>query len=372
MIIDELELTETDKKLISSGEKCELARLLEELKQRNILTWAVIGVSSLLECSERAEGSVKTFIKFVSKLLKSVDCEVTESRLTSLLSSAGYKVIKLENVLRNSRAISQLSDDIRGFIDVNVHFGGGGDVVGPSLLSESGQCSTVPGSRPVCILYRNGFLHNNILNTINYSAVSGAISRYIRHININLAACSDKIVILLSNNISTQRLSSKLSLGNVVLYDGGVDMFDDHTVPRHYNISQPQLARQEEAALSWLHSGGILLTHAAQFRGCEASNVILVTNYTKFSPFTSLMVPVLAALVGGAIGYWGGGGLLSGLLIAGLIIVLQLVYRSRAYGGVSAHYRSNITRAVAGLAIVLVDRRVAKDQLNKYFDVLES
>ena len=239
-------------------------------------------------------------------------------------------------------------------------------------LSESGQCSTVPGSRPVCILYHNGFLHNNILNTINYSAVSGAIRRYIRHINVNPAACHDKIVILLSNNISTQKLSTKLSLANVELYDGGVDMFDDQNVPRHYTISPPQLARQEEAALTWLRCGGLLLTHAAQFRGCEASNVILVTNYTKFSPFTTLMVLALAALVGGAIGYWGGGGPLPGLLAAALIIVLQVAYRSRAYGGVSTHYRSNITRAVAGLALVMVDRRVAKDQLNKYFDVLES
>ena len=372
MIIDELELTERDKKRITAGEKCELVGLLGELKQRNILTWLIIGVSSLLECSERAEGSLKTFCKFLWKLLRRVDCEMTETRLTTLLSSAGYKVIKLENILRNSQAIAQLADDMRSFIDVNVHFGGGSDVSGPSLLSLSDQCSTVPGSRPVCVLYNNGFLHNYILNTINYSAVSGAIRRYFRHININPADCPDKIVILLSNNVSTLKLSSKLSLDNVVVYDGGVDMFSDHTLPQHYNISQPQLARQEEAALAWLHSGGILLTHAAQFRGCEASNVILVTNYTKFSPLTTFIVFVLAALVGTAVGYWGGGGLWPGLLTAGIVVVLQLVYRGRAYGGVSTNYRSNITRAVAGLAVVMVDRRVAKDQLRKYFDVLES
>ena len=161
LIIDELELTETDKKLISSGEKCELVRLLEELKQRNILTWAVIGVSSLLECSERAEGSVKTFIKFVTKLLRNVDCEVRESTLTSLLSSAGYKVIKLENILRNSRAISQLSDDIRGFIDVNVHFGGGGDVSGPSLLSgdTSRLCSHKSSSNITALSLVESFIN---------------------------------------------------------------------------------------------------------------------------------------------------------------------------------------------------------------------
>ena len=374
LIIDEQELTERDKKLISSGEKCELVVLLEELKQRKILTWAVIGVSSLLECTERAESTLKSFFKFLSKMLRRVDCEVTETKLTTIISSAGYKVIKLENILRNSQAVAQLADNMRSFIEGNVHFGGGADVSGPSLLSVSDQCSTVPGSRPVCLLYNNGFLHNNILNTVNYSAVSGAIRRYIRHININPAVCADKIVILLSNNVSTLRLSTKLSLDNitVALYDGGVEMFDDHSLPRHYNISPAQLARQEEAALAWLHRGGILLTHAAQFRGCEASNVILVTNYTRFYRLTSLVVCLLAALVGAAVGWWGGAGLWSGLLTAAIILALQLVYRSQAYAGVSANYRSNITRAVSGLAIVMVDRRMGKDQLRKYFDVLDS
>ena len=106
LIIDELELTEGDKRRILAGEDSDLERLLRRLRERNIYTWVVIGTTSLLETSERAESSFRTLQKEVGMILSRL-CHrehptLSEARLTEVLSSAGCRVAKLEHVMRNS------------------------------------------------------------------------------------------------------------------------------------------------------------------------------------------------------------------------------------------------------------------------------
>ena len=106
MIIDELELTQRDRSKILAGEDSELERLLRRLRERNIYTWIVMSTTSLLETSERAESSLRTLQKEVGMLLSRLfnreHPTLSEAKLTEVLSSPGYRVVKLEHVMRNS------------------------------------------------------------------------------------------------------------------------------------------------------------------------------------------------------------------------------------------------------------------------------
>ena len=235
------------------------------------------------------------------------------------------------------------------------------------------QCSTVPGTRPLAILYKNG--HPN--NRMNYKAVSRAVSRYINHLNIStMQDKRDRIVILLSNNVSSKKLTEKLQLPGVKLYDGGVEMFDNGNAPKYYKLSEDQSAQQDLDIGDWVSKGGILVTHAQQFKGCEASNVLLLTNYSNFSSRTMFFVFLLACLLGWLVGDQvrkvGGlvAAVVAGFITSAVIILLQLVFISKEYAGVTLNYRSSIMRGVAGLAIVLNHRRFPVETLRTHFDVI--
>ena len=97
--------------------------------------------------------------------------------------------------MRNCQAVAKTAsvDNIRDYVR--------GDFVRTILTPELGQssCSTVPGRKPVCVLFNNGWL-DTALNRVNYGAISEAVREYFNHVKIDPANCTDKVAILLASS----------------------------------------------------------------------------------------------------------------------------------------------------------------------------
>ena len=79
-----------------------------------------------------------------------------------------------------------------------------------------------------------------------------------------------KQTVILCDGITSPRQVKPLLTGDVTLYDAGVEKFDGYT-PLHYSAD---IARQREELITWIYSGGVLLTHNSMFRGCEAETIV--------------------------------------------------------------------------------------------------
>ena len=367
MILDELEPS------------ASALAVLKELRERNILAWVVINASSLREVYEqyRRRWCQEILALLLNDLWIFLKCRrrsdraFTVNSLSSALGSAGYKVVHLEKMMRNCQAVAKTAsvDNIRDYVR--------GDFVRTILTPELGQssCSTVPGRKPVCVLYNNGWL-DTTFNRVNYGAISEAVREYFNHVNIDPANCTDKVAILLGNNISSSKIVTNISLPNVKLYDAGVDMFDSSNVPHYYDLPCAELERQKSDLQAWLDHGGILLSHAQQFKGCEATNVVTIAGFiNNHSPLIKLSIFFavgLVYLVGAFLVcfYWG---LYPGsvFILVGFIILMTSFLLTRHAKVGSMNYRSDLTRAVAGLGLVVDRNKVKRQEIRKHFEIIE-
>ena len=180
--------------------------------------------------------------------------------LKDSLIEKGYNVLTLRNNLRNSSNIFKASN--------------------PDNVDRLGSdCSTVSGEIP------DFFLADNF----DYQNISKHVETYLSK---KKKLCK-WIAILCEHDhhdsISPRKLKDQLS-GDIMLFDGGVE-FDvddvddvDDVNCRGLRCYDVDLVKQRQDLEKWLDEGGILLTHAKQFRGCEAEAVILVS-YMKSGNF---------------------------------------------------------------------------------------
>ena len=155
--------------------------------------------------------------------------------------------------MRNSASITSATspDSVNNYTDND------GGI--PKSIS-SGSCSTVTGTRPTCYLYSSD---------VNYELIGECVNKYLEEYK------TAQTVILCDQYISPRQVKPLLT-GDVTLYDAGVEQFDDYR-PR-FTFSA-DIVRQREDLVTWIHCGGVLLTHDSMFRGCEAETIVFLTKY---------------------------------------------------------------------------------------------
>ena len=161
-----------------------------------------------------------------------------------------------------------------------------------------------------------------------------------------------------------------------MVYDDGVDMFDTWNVPKYYNCSELEKEKQKEDVRNWIDRGGILLTHSQQFRGCESTNVVLVSDlgtginlyvwifWMIISILTLVLAFVLLVLLHKDWFYWAFAGI-------SLLFFIIVGFLPRLFPRGNSLYRSNLTRAVAGLGYVVNERNVNREDISKHYDLHE-
>ena len=182
--------------------------------------------------------------------------DVPQDKLESLVRRSGYKPVTLANIMRNSASITSATSP-----DSMEKYSKRTDI---RKSISSGSCSTVTGTRPTCYLYKI-----DSPGVENYEVLARCANKYLENYR------SKQTVILCDQGISPRQVKPLLT-GDVTLYDAGVEKFDSHNTPHHYSAD---IARQREELITWIHSGGVLLTHDSMFRGCEAETIVFLTQY---------------------------------------------------------------------------------------------
>ena len=341
------------------------------------------------------------------------------------MGDCGYEVFKLANIMRNTQAISRaaapasVSEYINktGAPSISFNFIWGDITTYNTKSLSAGESSTIPGSKPICIICRNSakgssrtqnsFLNLSLflcfslwnitkrhLRIIDYGVLTKGIIEYFKRINVDVSKLSEgktkgKFVILLGSNISSIKIRDQLKkekLENLAMFDAGVDMFDNRNFPKRYNSSEEEIEKQKEDVKDWSDRGGVLLTHSLQFRGCESTNVVVVLHSGAivsvvfahifvfctigFSFFSFLyfnwLCPDFDKKIIGII-------FLIGIAVACVSILLFFFlvgyFIDRFFPRGNRNYRSNLTRAVAGLGFVVSARDVKEHIMSKHYDV---
>lgn len=131
---------------------------------------------------------------------------------------------------------------------------------------KPGYSSTVPGTRPKAMVYKHS-------NKVDYKKLAGFVMQHLRTLDTEHLKC----VLLTDQGISAMMLSDQMRRGNVPVscYHGGVDKFDHDGTPKYRKGSAGGGGEAELTA--WLRAeGGVLVTHEVQFRGAEVDYVIVV------------------------------------------------------------------------------------------------
>ena len=190
-----------------------------------------------------------------SSLLDDIsDFAVPQDKLETMVKRSGYKPVTMQNIMRNSANISSATspDSLFKYISADI-----------KNSISSGSCSTVTGTRPACYLYKHSY---NVKYEMRFEMARCA-NKYLENNR------SKQTVILCDLTISPRQVKPLLT-GDVTLYDAGVETFYGDNTLHHY-ISD--IASQREGLVTWINSGGVLLTHESMFRGCEAETVVFLT-----------------------------------------------------------------------------------------------
>ena len=175
-----------------------------------------------------------------------------------------------------------------------------------------GSCSTVPGTRPKAMIYKN-----NKLFTVDYPKLAGFVAQHLRTLDTQHLKCA----VLTGGGISAKWIGDRLRKDNIPVscYHAGAEMFDQFEGTPIYRGVRDDDGGVAELT-SWLKAeSGILVTSEVQFRGAEADYVIFVTQR-----------------------YW---------------------------GGTVSIGRSPLTRAVAGLVVLTSDFQLSISQMKRHWDV---
>ena len=244
VVIDELSITSDDMEEIQNngGENTEIKRILEWLSVNTKMTLAALSSSSLLDRNWTV-GRNKDKMNF--KWLRR------------------FQTMELKNIMRTSQNIAQATsvkslNNIQGYKIVR--------------SIKPGTSSTVPGARPRLMIYKDTVLYD-----INkYNKLADYVSQ---HLN-TLPTGEMTVAVLCDKYISVRQLSGQLRTREerwaVSTYDGGVEWFYYDGAPEYREESGEDGGEGE--LTEWLRAESrILVTHAHQYRGCEADAVILVS-----------------------------------------------------------------------------------------------
>ena len=226
-----------------------------------------------------------------------------QAKLESFVRDCGYKPVTLHNIMRNSSNISTATslDNVEKYR---------ARAYSPKSIS-SGFSSTVMGTRPTCYVYEYR-MHFDATYDVNYEVVATCIKHYLENCK---TACA-KTVILCDREISPWQVKQRLAV-DVTLYDAGVYKIKKN--PHYYSAD---LLRHFFDLVTWINRGGVLLTHDEMFNGCEAEQVIFLTQQ------------------------WG----------------------TRAG---EHQVRSGPTRAVSQLCVVTSDQYIKQEELKQYYNIIE-
>ena len=178
----------------------------------------------------------------------------------------GFQTVELKNIMRTSQNIAQATS-VESFNIMQ-----GYNIVG---RIDSGTSSTVPGARPRMMIYSHT-VHDDIKEM--YNKLADYVSQHLK----TLPTDKMRVAVLCDKYISVRQLSDQLRTREesraVSTYDGGVEEFDYDGAPEYREDSGEDGGEAE--LTEWLRAeSGILVTHAHQYRGCEADAVILVSRY---------------------------------------------------------------------------------------------
>ena len=269
-MIDELNLTQDDLKMMKRGETPATVEILKRLKNRLKMCWVVTSTLSLLDNNSNVSGVGGLIAARVKEIIGyNSDVELGQQKLDTVMSGAGYKTVLLPNIMRCSRQIAEATspgsyNSYHKMRDVTISI-------------AEGSASTVAGTRPTAILYKRTLLgdaYSHFISDISdYEVLAGCVSLYLEREKINTATSS--VAILCDGEISATKLAAKLQLPGLYTYTAGVERF-------YYNsakYSSKGGSGDTSSVEAWLERGGVLLTHSKQFRGCEADVVIVVNRY---------------------------------------------------------------------------------------------
>ena len=235
----------------------KLAEILNYIQSKCLMIWIVPSATSLVDKSDT--GNKNT---------------INKEQFKELLSLVNIQHVNLTKIFRNSESIAQIvpAGHYKKYSSAQ-----DSDEMTPTAI-DGGECSTIVGSRPTAVVYSRSDKHNHKL----YADI------IVKYINKHIGDITDntRIVILcdafieprqlllqLTSNHQTSECLSKCG-GRVKYYDGGVRKFDSECNPT-YNDDTTDVDTGDVE--SWIHEGGLLLTHDRLFNGCEADLVIFVS-----------------------------------------------------------------------------------------------
>ena len=230
--------------MIKKGEESDLEKTIKTIKDSCCMSWIVLSPYAVQD----SKG----------------DNNLLHKNLEAMVTKIGFGLVKLQKIVRNSSSIFSATAP---------------EVMCGMPINNSSICSTVPGPRPFYYLYE--YSDNG-----SYDAIARCVNNYLQG-EFNEPS-SKHTAILCSANISPRQVKPLLT-GDITLYDGGVEIFEGFNyIPQYYSVDK---ARQREDLESWLKTGGVLLTHYAMFRGCEAQTVVFIalrgsSSCTRFNRYT--------------------------------------------------------------------------------------
>ena len=302
VFIDELPLSSEDMKRIEKGEESEVSKTIQVVMAKSDMAWISLSTSSLLET-----------------LAGMSTCPKADQLERHLLQNCpGFKVQKLGLSMRNSGNISKAAapEALWHYMANNKS--------NASVLS-AGQRSTVPGPKPNFVLRNwkySSFDDDDFVEIIDKKMYKDLSKRCLPRF---LGSAADRhTVVLCGIDISPKKLTEKLLENSKVplafvngegvktaktltegalkrnqipltLYDGGVNTYDERSVPSLHAASTKK--DQKGSLKQWLTgSGGVLVTHNLLFCGMEADVVIMISKNLNEEP--NLRSGLLRAVAG--------------------------------------------------------------------------
>ena len=239
LVVDELSISDDDKKKIERGETSEIEETLTWLADITAMTLAALSSTALLDDIRESA--------------------LSQTGLDEMIKRTGYKAVTLPNIMRSCANIAKAaSPESINKIVTN-------SSVKIKETITAGSSSTVPGRRPLAMVYRD--------TGNDYTKQAKFVSQHLKTLPTDI-----KVAVLCDREISVKRLTGLLrrEITTVACYDGGVEEF------KYGGAHEYREERGEDGGLAeltqWLRDdSGILVTHERQYRGCEADAVILMT-----------------------------------------------------------------------------------------------
>ena len=246
IFIDEVPVSKDDMMKMSSNEESSLSRTLSCIAKKS--------VKSVLAIRTGDTHDIKTGgIKYPTK----------DEMSHYMNTRTGHTIVELTLTMRSSSSIQNTCHNIKKYSSYSAL-----TTAAVSILAEPRPSpSTVQGSKPHIIMSPWSSI------TADYAIIEAGIARALNTNTVpgNTAIiCDCKIEPSAVFNIVRKKCPS-------YLYTGGVQEYDHYGDPTYSDLTSDERNQERTGAISWYHSGGILVTHTHLFVGMEAHCIIWIT-----------------------------------------------------------------------------------------------